>query len=92
MRCRIDKRGKQVFTPQNERSKLFDKLHNITGDFQKALDVFGITETSGFKEFKNRLRPVSKLNSTDPVLFQGVLDENTLIEKLLNEGIIEKVC
>lgn len=92
MRCRIDKRGKQVFTPQNERSKLFDKLHNITGDFQKALDIFGITETNGFKEFKNRLRPINKLNSTDPVVALQITGEQGTqnldqASKAFNEGV-----
>lgn len=57
MKCRIDKRGKQVFTPNNERSKLFDKLQNILGgDFQKALDIYSITETPEYKQYQDSIK------------------------------------
>ena len=56
MKCRVDKRGKQVFTPNNERSKLFDKLQNIIGDFQRALDIYSITETPEYKQYQESLK------------------------------------
>ena len=89
MKCRIDKGGKQVFTPNNERSKLFDKLYNIMGkDFQKALDVYSITETPEFKDYQDVLSkvvPNARVESTDPIVFQSVL------ERLQQNGLSDNI-
>lgn len=82
MKCRIDKGGKQVFTPNNERSKLFDKLYNIMGkDFQKALDVYSITETPEFKDYQDVLSKVQ-----DGVSYQNLQNNNLRSHMFVQNG------
>lgn len=87
MKCRIDKRGKQVFTPNNERSKLFDKLQNIIGDFQKSLDIYSITETPEYKQYQESLKNTvgsTQLVSTEPL--NTTNNEETRITELGEPG------
>lgn len=52
MSCKIYLKEKaKVILPNGNESILFDKLFNITGNYQKALDIYEVVETPAFKEF-----------------------------------------